>query len=43
MDGYLIVSLVTRRPGKRHAPVFVHLARAPRTDTLRVIGLDRRL
>ena len=42
-DGYLIVSLATRRGAKQQPPVFVHLAREPGKGTLRVIGLDRRL
>jgi len=42
-DGYVIVSVATRRGKKQLPPVFVHMARKRGTGALRVIGLDRRL
>ena len=42
-DGYVIVSVATRRGKKQLPAVFVHMARKRGTGTLRVIGLDRRL
>jgi hypothetical protein len=41
-DGYTIVELHVERPrGRRLAPVSVHVARAPQTGRLRVIGVRR--
>ncbi len=39
--GYTIVAVAPRRGRNRLAPVYVHLARAPGTSRLRVIGLSR--
>ena len=40
-DGYTIISITTERDGVR-APVLVHLAAAPSSGGLRIIGLHRR-
>jgi hypothetical protein len=41
-DGYLIVELTTRRPGRLQLlPTLVHLAQKPATGQLRIIGVRR--
>jgi hypothetical protein len=40
-DGYTIVEIETRRPGSRYRPVLLHLAHAPATGAMRIIGLRR--
>jgi hypothetical protein len=41
-SGYTIVRLDTRRGDRWLAPVEFHLARAPETGRLRIIGVNRR-
>jgi hypothetical protein len=40
-DGYVIIELAVRRGGSRLAPIYVHVARDPSTQQLRVIGIRR--
>jgi hypothetical protein len=40
-DGYVIVGIHVRRDAEALAPVWIHLARDPRTRVLRIIGVHR--